>query len=254
METNLSKSASSSGMPCHVTTPDLAMAFTYKYARPALTVDCVVFGLDEGELKILLIQRKLDPFKGQWALPGGFVEMDETLDEAARRELEEETGVKDLFLEQLYTFSGVDRDPRERVVSVAYYALVNLDEHPTTAASDAEQVGWFSAFDLPALAFDHAEVYATALKRLQGKLRYEPLGFELLPQKFTLSQLQQLYETVLNQALDKRNFRKKILKMDLLLDTGEKQQNVSHRAAQLYQFDEAKYQALKQTGFIFEPL
>lgn len=228
------------------------MPFTYKYARAALTVDCVVFGLDGSELKILLIQRKLDPFRGQWALPGGFVELDETLDEAARRELEEETGVKDLFLEQLYSFSTVDRDPRERVISVAYYALVNLDEHPATAASDAEEVAWFPAFDLPALAFDHAEIYATALGRLQAKLRYEPVGFELLPQKFTLSQLQQLYETVLNQAIDKRNFRKKILKMDLLIETGEKQQNVSHRAAQLYRFDEAKYEALKQTGFVFE--
>jgi len=235
------------------------MPFTYKYARPALTVDCVVFGLDDGDLKkgdlkILLIQRKLEPFKGQWALPGGFVEMDETLDEAARRELEEETGVKDLFLEQLYTFSGVNRDPRERVVSVAYYALVNLDEHPATAASDAEQAAWFSALYLPELAFDHAAIYAAALARLQGKLRAEPVGFELLPKTFTLSQLQQLYETVLNQELDKRNFRKRILKMDLLIDTEEKQKNVSHRAAQLYRFDEEKYEILKQTGFVFNPV
>ncbi|NJN32030.1 MAG: NUDIX hydrolase [Synechococcales cyanobacterium RM1_1_8] len=228
------------------------MAFTYQYARAALTVDCVVFGLDGGDLKILLIQRKLDPFRGQWALPGGFVELDETLEEAARRELEEETGVKDLFLEQLYSFSDLDRDPRERVISVAYYALVNLDEHPAIAASDAAQVSWFSAFELPPLAFDHGEIFAMALGRLQGKLRYEPVGFELLPQKFTLAQLQQLYETVLNQALDKRNFRRKILKMGLLIETGERQRNVSHRAAQLYRFDQAKYEALKQTGFVFE--
>ncbi len=228
------------------------MTHTYKYPRPALTVDCVVFGLDNGELKVLLIQRKLEPFRGRWALPGGFVRINETLEEAARRELAEETGVVDLFLEQLYTFGAVQRDPRERVVSVAYYALVNLEEHPAKAASDAEQVAWFSAFDLPELAFDHAEIFKVALARLQGKLRYEPVGFELLPQKFTLSQLQQLYETVLNQPLDKRNFRKKILKMGLLIDTGEKQQNVYHRAAQLYQFDEKKYQQLKAEGFNFE--
>jgi 8-oxo-dGTP diphosphatase len=228
------------------------MTYTYAYPRPALTVDCVIFGLDVSELKVLLIQRKLAPFKGHWALPGGFVKMGETLDEAARRELMEETGVEDLFLEQLYTFSAVKRDPRERVVSVAYFALVNLDEHPTKAASDAEEVDWFSAFDLPELAFDHDEIISVAMTRLQGKLRYEPVGFELLPQKFTLSQLQQLYEKVLNQHLDKRNFRKKILKMNLLIDTNEKQQNVSHRAAQLFQFDENKYQSLKASGFNFE--
>lgn len=228
------------------------MAYTYDYPRPALTVDCVVFGLGGGELKVLLIQRKQPPCQGQWAFPGGFVDMDETLDAAARRELEEETGVKDLFLEQLYTFGAVDRDPRGRVITVAYYALVNLDEHPATAASDAEAVDWFPAFELPALAFDHDEMFGRAIARLQGKLRYEPIGFELLPQQFTLSQLQQLYETVLNQTLDKRNFRKKILRMDLLIDTGNKQQHVPHRAAQLYRFDEAKYKALKQAGFVFE--
>jgi 8-oxo-dGTP diphosphatase len=228
------------------------MTYTYAYPRPALTVDCVIFGLDDSELKVLLIQRKLDPFKRHWALPGGFVKLDETLDEAARRELAEETGVEDLFLEQLYTFSAVQRDPRERVVSVAYFALVNLDEHPAKAASDAEEVAWFPAFDLPELAFDHAEIVSVAMTRLQGKLSYEPVGFELLPQKFTLGQLQQLYEKVLNQPLDKRNFRKKILKMNLLIDTKEKQQNVSHRAAQLYQFDENKYQSLKASGFNFE--
>jgi 8-oxo-dGTP diphosphatase len=230
----------------------MTYTYTYTYPRPALTVDCVIFGLDDSELKVLLIQRKLSPFKGHWALPGGFVKLDETLDEAARRELVEETGVEDLFLEQLYTFSAVKRDPRERVVSIAYFALVNLDEHPAKAASDAEEVDWFSAFDLPELAFDHAEIVSVAMTRLQGKLRYEPVGFELLPQKFTLGQLQQLYEKVLNQPLDKRNFRKKILKMNLLIDTKEKQQNVSHRAAQLYQFDENKYQSLKASGFNFE--
>src|SRR5260370_4761547 len=154
------------------------MSHTYQYPRAALTVDCVVFGFDEGELRVLLIQRALDPFKGRWALPGGFVHVDETLDAAARRELAEETGLKDVFLEQLYSFSEVNRDPRERVVSVAYYALVKLAEHPATGASDASDAAWFPAGQPPALAFDHAEILRKASDRLRGKVRCEPIGFE----------------------------------------------------------------------------
>src|SRR5438046_3520781 len=156
------------------------MSFSYQYPRAALTVDCVVFGYDEGELKLLLIERGLEPFKGRWALPGGFVRVDETLDDAARRELVEETGLKKVFLEQLYTFGTVDRDPRERVVSVAYFALVNLAEHPATGASDASEAAWFSVARPPALAFDHAEILRMGAERLRGKVRYEPIGFELL--------------------------------------------------------------------------
>src|SRR5512134_1003201 len=163
--------------------------YTYQYPRAALTVDCVVFGFDESELKVLLIERGLEPFKGRWALPGGFVRVGETLDDAARRELEEEAGLKDVFLEQLYTFGAVDRDPRERVVSVAYYALVNLSDHKVHAATDARDAAWFGVHDVPSLAFDHAGILQMALERLRAKLRYEPVGFELLPRKFTLSQL-----------------------------------------------------------------
>src|SRR5438132_3935990 len=184
------------------------MPHTYQYPRAALTVDCVVFGFDEGELKVLLIQRALVPFKGKWALPGGFVRVDETLDEAARRELAEEAGLKDVFLEQLYSFGALDRDPRERIVSVAFYALVRLSDHRAKAATDAANAQWFPISKLPKLAFDHADILRTALARLQGKVRYQPIGFELLPQKFTLSQLQHLYEAVLETQLDKRNFRK----------------------------------------------
>src|SRR5438876_559217 len=193
------------------------MPYTYKYPRPALTVDCVVFGYDEGELKVLLIQRGLEPFKGRWALPGGFVRVDETLDKAARRELDEETGLKDVFLEQLYTFGAVDRDPRERVVSVAYYALVKLSDHRAKAATDAASAEWFPISKVPKLAFDHADILATALTRLKGKVRYQPIGFELLPPKFTLSQLQHLYEAVLGSELDKRTFRKNVLSFGLLV-------------------------------------
>src|SRR5579862_9790048 len=154
------------------------MPYSYEYPRAALTVDCVVFGFDEAELKVLLIRRGLAPFKGKWALPGGFVRVDETVDEAARRELLEETGLKDVFLEQLYTFGTVNRDPRERVVSVAYYALVKLAAHDTKAATDAADAQWFPISKVPKLAFDHAQILAAALARLKGKVQYQPIGFE----------------------------------------------------------------------------
>jgi 8-oxo-dGTP diphosphatase len=228
------------------------MSYTYEYPRPALTVDCVVFGLDEDDLKVLLIQRDSDPFAGKWALPGGFVEMEESLEDAARRELEEETGVRNLFLEQLYTFGGVHRDPRDRVVSVAYYALVKLSNHRVQAATDARQAAWFSADDVPRLAFDHQLVLKTAHERLRGKVRYQPIGFELLPNKFALRQLQHLYETILDRRLDKRNFRKKILGMGLLEELDEVETDVAHRAARLYRFDRRKYKKLTKSGFVFE--
>jgi 8-oxo-dGTP diphosphatase len=222
------------------------------YARPTLTVDCVVFGLDEGDLKVLLVKRSLDPFKDKWALPGGFVHVDENLEDAARRELEEETGVRQLYLEQLYTFGDVDRDPRGHVVTVAYYALVKLSDHRVRAATDASDADWFPVAKHPPLAFDHRRIVASALRRLQGKVRYEPVGFELLPPKFTLSQLQKLYETILERALDKRNFRKKILGMGLLEKLQEVEQNVAHRAARLFRFDHKKYDQLRRSGFLFE--
>jgi 8-oxo-dGTP diphosphatase len=228
------------------------MTYCYDHPRPALTVDCVVFGFDEGDLKIMLIQRDAGPFEGKWALPGGFVQVDETPERAALRELEEETGVANVFLEQLYTFGDLNRDPRERVVSIAYYALVKLGNYRLKAATDARQAAWFCVADAPSLAFDHNRILDTALKRLQGKVRYEPIGFELLPKKFTLSHLQHLYEAILEREFDKRNFRKKILGMDLLVELEEIEQDVAHRAARLYSFNEKKYQQLKRRGFNFE--
>jgi 8-oxo-dGTP diphosphatase len=228
------------------------MKFSYKYPRAALTVDCVVFGFDEGELKVLLIERALEPFKRRWALPGGFVRVDETVDDAARRELGEEAGLKDVFLEQLYTFGAVNRDPRERVVSVAYYALVKLAAHETKAATDAADARWFPISKMSKLAFDHADILTTALARLKGKVRYQPIGFELLPPEFTLSQLQHLYEAVLEMELDKRNFRKKVLGFGLLVPLKETRMTGRHRPAQLFRFDAAKYEKLKKRGFNFE--
>ena len=231
---------------------DCGMAYSYEYPRAALAVDCVVFGLDDEDLKVMLIERGQAPFKGRWALPGGFVRLDETLDEAARRELEEETGLKRLFLEQLYPFGGIKRDPRERVVSVAYYALCNLRDHKVQGATDAANAAWFGLHDLPSLAFGHDDILATAVERIRGKVRYVPIGFELLPRKFTLTQLQKMYEKILDRELDKRNFRKKVLGMGILEETDEVQQDVAHRAARLYRFDEQAYKRLVKQGFNFE--
>ncbi|MCF7981956.1 MAG: NUDIX hydrolase [Pseudomonadales bacterium] len=228
------------------------MSYTYEYSRPALTVDCVVFGLDQDDLKVLLIQRGLEPFAGQWALPGGFVRIDESPEASARRELQEETGVRDVFLEQLYTFGEPSRDPREHVISIAHYALVNLDDHEIRAATDARQAGWFAIDDVPTLAFDHGTILKMAHDRLCGKVRYQPIGFELLPDKFALRQLQNLYEKVLDRQIDKRNFRKKILSMGILQELDEVETDVSHRAARLYRFDKGKYNDMFKNGFNFE--
>lgn len=233
------------------------MPHTYEFARPALTVDIVVFALcagddSEEDLHVMLIERDLKPYEGQWALPGGFVRVEETLDEAARRELEEETGLVDIYLEQLYTFGEVQRDPRERVVTVAYYALVNLEGHDVQASTDARSAAWFSVNDLPELAFDHSEILHTAHERLRGKVRYQPIGFELLPEKFTLRQLQHLYEVILDRELDKRNFRKKVLAMEIVKETKEIEKDVAHRAARLFRFDKRKYDRLTKQGFNFE--
>lgn len=228
------------------------MPSTYEFPRPALTVDAVVFGLDDEDLKVLLIRRDLPPFEGKWALPGGFVRVGESLEDSVRRELQEETGIAQVFLEQLYTFGDVDRDPRERIVTVAYYALVKLSDHRIMAATDARDAAWFAVSETRGLAFDHERILAAALERLKGKVRYQPIGFELLPPQFTLSQLQHLYETILEKSLDKRNFRKKLLGMDFLVPLDEVQKDVAHRAARLYRFDRKKYQQLQKRGFNFE--
>ena len=227
------------------------MPHTYKYARPALTVDCVIFGLDDDDLKVLLIQRDHDPFAGQWAIPGGFVDVGEAPEAAAKRELAEETGLKRIFLEQLYTFGEPDRDPREHVVTIAYYALVNIFHHKVQAATDARDAAWFPMSDLPPLAFDHAKILATAHERLRGKVQYQPIGFELLPRAFTLSRLQHLYEAILGREIDKRNFRKKILSFGFLEETGQVEKGVPHRAAKLYRFNESTYKKLvKESGVL----
>lgn len=226
--------------------------YQYNYQRPALVTDCVIFGFDGGELKLLLLKREKEPFENKWALPGGFVFIDETTEECAKRILLEKTGIQNVFIEQLYTFSEVNRDPRERVISVSYFALVNKSEYELIAGRDTIQAEWFEISKLPELAFDHDKILNTAFNRLKGKVKYQPIGFELLDEKFTLSKLQSLYEAILQTTIDKRNFRKKILGMGFLKQLEEKEKNVPRKAAFYYSFDQKAYQELTEKGFHFE--
>jgi 8-oxo-dGTP diphosphatase len=227
--------------------------FTYAFARPALAVDCVVFGYRSEQLMLLCIERGEPPFEGKWALPGGFVHIDETLDRAAERELVEEAGLKLGYLEQLYTFGALERDPRERVVTVAYVALVKPEQEPR-ASTDAKRAAWFDVRERPPLAFDHESIVLRGLERLRSKVRYRPIGFGLLEETFTLSELQRLYEVIVGRALDKRNFRKKILKLGFIVPTDQKERGVARRAARFFKFDRARYDALSEQGFDLELL
>lgn len=231
--------------------------FTYDFARPSVTVDGVIFGVDSAGLKILLIERDGSPFEGFWALPGGFVQMTEDLDAAAHRELGEETSMKlnsDMRLahmEQLATFGAPGRDPRGRVISVAYLALVRSNDHAIKAGSDARKVRWFYVDELPGkLAFDHREIIDAAVKRLRAKVRYAPIGFGLLPEEFSLPELRALYEILLQRPLDKRNFVKKIQATGLLRMTGKKDDGKP--PAELYSFNVGEYERLTRLGYNFE--
>lgn len=212
--------------------------YTYTYPHPAVTVDIVIFTIRDAQLKLLLIRRAGEPFKGAWALPGGFIHLDESLEESARRELREETGVSGVYLEQLYSFGAPQRDPRERVITVAYYALIPSDKLQLRAATDAEAVGWFGMDELPALAFDHTDIIVMAHQRLVAKLDYSTLAFQFLGRDFTLSELQSVYEIILREALDKRNFRKWALALDQIEETGRERRDGAHRPAKLYRLKE----------------
>ncbi|MGH9938026.1 MAG: NUDIX hydrolase [Blastocatellia bacterium] len=206
------------------------------YPQPSVTVDLVIFTIAEDDLKVLLIRRGQEPFKGRWALPGGFVEIGESLEQAAARELKEEVGVTNVYLEQLYTFGDPKRDPRGRVISVAYFALVDAERQRIVAASDAAEAKWHSVFDAPKLAFDHGKILDCAVWRLRNKIEWTTVGYELLPKKFTLSELQRVYEIILQRPVDKRNFRKKILAQGQIIELNETRSDVAHRPARLYSF------------------
>lgn len=208
--------------------------YRYRHPHPAVTTDIVLFTIRDDQLKLLLIKRGGEPYQGHWALPGGFVEMDEDLEMSARRELEEETGVSGVYLEQLYTFGRPDRDPRERVITVAYYALIPSNQMRLQAATDAEAVGWFAFEEPPPLAFDHDEIVAMAHQRLVAKLDYSTIAFQFLPREFTLSELQNVYEIIRREPVDKRNFRKQVLALGKLMETKKMKRDGAHRPARLY--------------------
>ncbi len=217
------------------------------------TIDCVIFAFDAGKLKILLIERNEEPFKDWLALPGNFVNTDEGIDQAAERILYELTGLKGIYMEQLHIFGDVGRHPQGRVITVAYYAMIRLSgqKEPKPVSSFAKKAFWHATDMLPKLAFDHTKIFEKSLQKIKNKIFYSPIAFELLPEKFSLTQLQQLYEVILNKKLDKRNFRKKMLNYGILKELDEKQQGVSYRAAKLYKFDRRKYNKLFQKELSF---
>jgi 8-oxo-dGTP diphosphatase len=217
-----------------------------------LSIDCVVFGFEKNRLEVLLIKRKGNPEKGSWALPGGFVLKSETLDQAAVRLLEETSNVKNIYLEQVHTFSAIDRFPLRRVISVAFFALINPEKHFLKPGIDTTDVKWFEVKNEIKFPFDHFEIFNKALNQLRQRVRYKPIGFELLPEKFSLTQLQNLYECILGEQLDKRNFRKRILALKMLIPLDVFQKDVAHRAARLYKFDFKTYEILKNKGFNFQ--
>ncbi len=220
----------------------------HDFEKASITVDCVVFGYDLKKLNILSVNRKKKPFKNTWALPGGFLDIKESFEQCAERILATKTGMVDLFMEQLYTFGKVSRDERGRVISVAYFSLVNPRKYQIINGFMNNETQWFAYDELPELAFDHAEIVKIAHERLQNKVRYQPIGFELLDKEFTLPELQRLYETILGKTIDRRNFRKKMLELGIIKATGERKSGTPSRQPDIYQFDKVRYDELLKDG------
>lgn len=224
--------------------------YCYRYPHPAVTTDCVIFGFDGAELNVLLVKRGIEPYKGKWAMPGGFLKPDEPAHECARRELREETGLEQAYMEQFHTYSTPDRDPRERVITIAYLALVKIqDVHGGDDAADAR---WFPVSRVPQLAFDHDVILRDALSRLRERIHFHPIGYDLLPEKFTVRELQTLYEGILDIRFDRRNFAKKMFHLELLDEIDDTAKPPTKREAKLYTFNLDKYNEFKQRGFRLE--
>ena len=224
--------------------------YCYKYPHPAVTTDCVIFGFDGRELQVLLIERGIEPFKGKWAFPGGFLKMDETAREGALRELKEETGLENAYIEQFNTYSDPWLDPRERVITIAHYALVRIQE--VKGGDDAAKALWFPIDKVPQLAFDHDKILRDAMRKLRERIHFEPIGFELLPEKFTMKELQILYESILGVKFDRRNFAKKMMHYELLNQLDETVRPTAKRDALLYSFNKENYELFKKKGFQLE--
>lgn len=226
------------------------LKYHYKYPHPSVTTDCVIFGFDGTKMRVLLIERGIEPYKGRWAFPGGFLNMEESAEVGAMRELREETGLKGAYIKQLHTFSDPKRDPRERVITIAYYALVRLQE--VKGGDDAAKAEWFALDEVPALAFDHDLILRMALQELRKQIHFEPIGFELLPEKFTMSQLQTLYEAILEVHFDRRNFANKMLKLGILEETGDRPKDAARTVPVQYRFNADNYKEMKSKGFKLE--
>lgn len=226
------------------------LKYCYKYPHHAVTTDCIIFGFDGRQLNVLLIKRGIDPYKDMWAFPGGFLKPDESAEKGALRELYEETGLNDAYIEQFHTYTDPARDPRERVITIAYMALVKISN--VRGGDDAKEAKWFPVDLIPQLAFDHAMILKDALKRLRERIHFNPIGFDLLPKKFTLRELQTLYEAILDVSFDRRNFSKKMLSLGLLNKLDEVSRPTPKRDAQLYSFNLEKYNDLKKRGFRLE--
>jgi len=224
--------------------------YTYKYPHPSVTTDCVVFGFDGNKLNLLLIERGNEPFKGSWALPGGFLNMDEDAKQGALRELEEETGIKDIYIEQIKAFTKVNRDPRERVLTIAFIALIRQENYKIIAGDDAVRAQWFPTNDLPMLAFDHKEIIENAIKRLRIKVAYEPLAFRLLNKTFTIAQVQTIYEVILGQSFDRINFQKSMIEHGYIIPNKKQSYNTNSQKT-LYTFDENRYKDYINSRNIF---
>ena len=222
------------------------LKYHYKYPHPSVTTDCVVFGYDGLRLNVLLIERGADPFKGHWAFPGGFLNIDESAQQGAKRELFEETGLRDAHIHQFHTFSAVNRDPRERVISIAYYALVRICE--VKGGDDAAKAQWFPLDSVPPLAFDHDMMLRMAIKELRRQIHFEPIGLELLPEKFTMTQFRHLYEAILNKKCNHRHFSTEMLKTGLLTQLNETKA-ANNKATSLYKFDKENYNQMTKNSF-----